>query len=63
MNIELYIENQPIELDKNVTFAITKQFEDLSNPTTIINDWTKTINIPFTKKNNTIFGGIFSPDR
>ena len=63
MNIELYIEDKLIELDENVTFAITKQFEDLSSPTDIINDWTKTINIPFSDTNNKIFGGIFSPDR
>ena len=59
----LFIENREIELDETVQFAITKQFEDLSNPTTIINDWSKTVSIPFTARNNAIFGHIYNPDR
>lgn len=59
----LFIENKEIELDESVQFAITKQFEDLSNPTTIINDWSKTVSIPFTIKNHNIFGHIYNPDK
>ena len=61
--VSLYIENQLIELDKEVQFAITKTFEDISNPTSIINDWSKTVSIPFTDKNNDTFGHIYNPDR
>lgn len=61
--IRLYIEGQEIELDKTVQFAITKQFEDLTNPTAIINDWSKTVSIPFTLKNHQTFGHIYSPDK
>lgn len=60
MNTELYIENELIELNDDVQFAITKQFENLSNPTTIINDWSKTVEIPFTAHNNRIFGNIYN---
>ena len=63
MNTRLIIQNQEVELDKSVQFAITKQFEDLSNPTTIINDWSKTVSIPFTQKNNNLFGHIYNADR
>ena len=63
MNARLFIENKEIELDENVQFAITKQFEDLSNPTAIINDWSKTVSIPFTARNNEIFGNIYNPDK
>lgn len=63
MNIRLFIENQEIELNESVQFAITKQFEDITNPTTIINDWSKTVSIPFSQKNNKIFGGLFNADR
>ena len=63
MNARLFIENREIELDETVQFAITKQFEDLSNPTTIINDWSKTVSIPFTARNNGIFGHIYNPDK
>lgn len=63
MQAKLYIEDKLVELNDGVQFAINKQFEDIKNPTTIINEWTKTISIPFTSKNNTLFGNIFRPDR
>lgn len=61
--VSLYIENKLIELDSEVQFAITKTFEDITNPTSIINDWSKTVSIPFTDSNNEIFGHIYNPDR
>ena len=61
--IRLFIENKEVELDSSVQFAITKQFEDITNPTTIINDWSKTVEIPFTQSNNALFGHIFNPDK
>lgn len=61
--IRLFIENKEIELDEEVKFAITKQFEDLNDPTAIINDWSKTVSIPFTSTNHRIFGYIFNPDK
>ena len=61
--VRLFIENNEVELDNTVQFAITKQFEDLSNPTDIINEWSKTISIPFTEKNNNLFGHIYCPDK
>ena len=62
-NIQLFIEGQEIELTESVKFAITKHFNDLTNPTTIINDWSKTVEIPFSLKNNQIFGHIYDPHR
>jgi len=61
--IRLFIENTEIELTEDVQIALTKQFENLSNPTNIINDWSKTISIPFTVKNNQTFGHIYNIDR
>ena len=61
--IRLFIENNELELNETVQVAITKQFEDLSNPTAIINDWSKTVSIPFTVKNNNIFGHIYNIDK
>lgn len=61
--IRLFIENKEVELNETVQVAITKQFEELSNPTTIINDWSKTVSIPFTTSNNELFGYIFNADR
>lgn len=61
--VRLYIENREVELDNTVQFAITKQFEDLTNPTDVINDWSKTVSIPFSKNNNELFGHIYNPDK
>lgn len=61
--IRLIIENKEVELDESVHFSLNKQFEDLSNPTTIINDWSKTVSIPFSENNNKLFGHIYNPDK
>ena len=63
MNTQLFIEGKEIELTESVQFLINKQFEDISNPTTIINTWSKTVEIPFTETNNKIFGYIYKPER
>lgn len=61
--VRLFIENNEIELTSDVQFAITKQLEDITNPTTIINSWSKTVSIPFTQHNNKVFGYIFNIDK
>ena len=63
MKTQLFIENFEIELNEGVQFLLNKEFDDLSNPTVIINDWSKTISIPFTEKNNKIFGYIYNQNR
>lgn len=63
MRTQLYIQNFEIELNEGVQFLLNKEFEDLSNPTVIINDWTKTVSIPFTEHNNKVFGYIYKPER
>lgn len=63
MRIQLYIENYEIELTEDVQFLLNKQFEEIDNPTIIINDWSKTVSIPFTEHNNKIFGYIYKPER
>lgn len=61
--IRLFLNNREVELDKSVSFAINKQFEDLTSPADIRNDWSKTVQIPFTQSNHALFGDLFSPDR
>lgn len=63
MRTQLFIQNFEIELNEGVQFLLNKEFEHLSNPTDIINDWSKTVSIPFTEKNNKIFGHIYNPNR
>ena len=61
--IRLFLANQEVELNESVSFAITKQFEDITSPTDIKNDYSKTVNIPFSQSNNKLFGMLFSPDK
>jgi len=63
MNIQLFIEGREVELKENIQFPLTKVFDDLTNPTKIIADFSKTIAIPITKANSLIFGSIYKLDR
>lgn len=60
--IELYLENDLLELDDNVQIPITKQFEDLTNPTAVKNSFSKTVKIPSTPNNDKIFTYIWRLD-
>jgi hypothetical protein len=61
--LRLFLQNYEIELTEDIQVAITKQFEDITNPTSIINDWSKTVKIPATSQNNKIFGHLNNVDR
>lgn len=63
MRTQLYIENKEVELTDDVQFLLNKEFEDIQNPTIIINEWSKTVSIPFTEANNRLFGYIYKPER
>ena len=41
MNIQLFIEGREVELRDDVQFPLTKVFDDLTNPTKIIADFSK----------------------
>ena len=53
---ELYIEGNYVELSEEILYSINKTYEDLSDPTKIKNDFSKTIQIPLTKNNFELFG-------
>lgn len=59
----LFLENKEVDLSENFSCPITKTFEDIQNPTSIINDYSKTITIPHTQNNDRLFGFLFNPDR
>lgn len=61
--IRLFLNNREVELNSSVSFAINKQFEDITSPADIKNDWSKTVQIPFTQSNNKLFGELFNVDR
>lgn len=63
MNVELLFKInttwQKIELSESLNYTINKQFIDLNDLTSISTDYTKTIKIPFTPRNNEIFNFYF----
>lgn len=61
--IRLFLNNREVELNESVSFAINKQFEDITSPADIKNDWSKTVQIPFTQSNHRLFGDLFNIDR
>lgn len=66
MNYKLIINNQNVEIENaelsNVSIALTKQYESLSNPTLYFSEWSKSISVPFTSVNNKIFANVFKTD-
>ena len=63
MKIQLILENQEVELTNDVSIPINKTYENLSNPTDIITDYSKSINIPMTSTNNRILSNSYRLDR
>ena len=63
LNIQLFLEGEEIELNDGISFPITKTFSHISNPTDILVEYSKTINIPATNKNNIIMAHAYRLDR
>lgn len=63
MKIVLRLEGQIVDLTETINFPLNRTFEELYNPTTIINDWSKTIKIPFTTNNDKLFAGMYDIER
>lgn len=63
MRIQLLLADQEVELTKNVSIPLNKSFENLTNPTDIIVDYSKTISIPMTIVNNKILGNAYRLDK
>lgn len=61
--LRIFIEGEELDSLESVTVPITKQFEELSDPTVICNDYSKTVTVPLSKHNNEIFGHCYNPDR
>lgn len=63
LNIQLFFEGKEVELNKKVSFPLNKSFENLWNPTDIIVEYSKSINIPATKSNNRLMANAYRIDR
>ena len=61
--LRIFIENRELDTLDSVTVPITKQYEELSDPTVICNDYSKTVTIPLSPNNNEIFNYAYNPDR
>ena len=46
MNIQLFLAGEEVELTQNISFPLNKTFSNLNNPTDIIAEYSKSVNIP-----------------
>lgn len=58
--VELYINGQLVELGEDFEVNMTYTVEQTKNPTAIKNNYSKTVTIPATGKNNRIFSNIWN---
>ena len=63
LNIQLFLADKEVELNNKVKFPLTKEFEHLFNPTDILVEYSKSINIPASNKNNAIMANAYRLDR
>lgn len=63
MRIQLFLADHEVDLTQNIQFPLNKSYENLSDPTKILVEYSKTISLPITKNNNKIFGNIYRLDR
>lgn len=63
MKIQLLLEDMEVELGQNISIPLNKTFENLSNPTDIITEYSKSINIPLTSRNNEILSNSYRLDK
>ena len=59
MKIELFLDGNPVEIDKDIDFVLNKQFTELTDLTSIIVDYTKTVKVPMTPRNNELFNYVY----
>lgn len=60
--IRLFLNKKEIELNSNTNFPLSKTFESLNNPTLYYSEYSKTVDIPFTQKNNNFFSEYYNLD-
>ena len=60
--VELYLAGVKVDLDKDIDFVLNKTFSNLQDLTSIVVDYSKSINIPMTPSNNRLFNNIYKLD-
>ena len=59
MKIELFLDGHQVEIDKDIDFVLNRQYTELSDLTSIIVDYSKTIKVPMTPHNNELFNYVY----
>lgn len=62
MKIEIYLDGNKVEINQDIDFVLNKQYTELTDLTSIIVDYTKTIKVPMTTRNNELFNMIYKLD-
>ena len=60
--IQLFIDNQLVDITESVGLFLNKRFEEVENPTYYFSDYSKTITLPFTTENKKIFDNFNRQD-
>ena len=61
--LSLYISDRKIDLPEKFSILFNHTLEDRTNPTVVLNSFSKTIELPGTDNNNKVFGTFFRNDR
>lgn len=56
MKTRLYIEGNAVDLGEGFAFPITRTFADMEDPTAMVVDYSKSVTLPRTAKNDQLFG-------
>lgn len=59
MKIELYLDGNLVEINKDIDFVLNRQFTELTDLTSIIVDYSKTIKVPMSPRNNELFNYVY----
>ena len=60
VQIQLYIEGQEVELFKDESIVLTQSIQDIRDISKIFTDFTRTFNVPASKRNNKIFKHFYN---
>lgn len=60
LQLQLYIEGQPVELHDNESVVLRQSIQDVRDIKKIFTDFTKTFNVPASKNNNKIFKHFYN---
>lgn len=60
--IQLYVEDQLVDITESVGLYLNKKYEDVQNPTLYFCDYSKTISLPMTPRNKLIFDNYARQD-